>query len=118
MTAAGGPPLLPAVGWSVLQAEARKVRPAGRRVLRHDRVRLIHPAVIRLSREIQPFERERQMLADVVRELGVVGPGCFAANEVVQERCAAHCSAGQQGPRSTRASGNRVCRHIPASVSH
>ena len=53
MTAAGGPPLLPAVGWSVLQAKARKVRPAGRRVLRHDRVRLIHPAVIRLSREIQ-----------------------------------------------------------------
>jgi hypothetical protein len=34
---------------SVLEAEAREVLPPGRRVLRDERVRLIHPAVIRRS---------------------------------------------------------------------
>jgi hypothetical protein len=56
------------------------------------------------------------MLADVVRDLGVVGPGGLAADEVVYERRRANYSV--LGPGSARARGDRVCRHVPPPVRH
>src|ERR1700716_804644 len=57
---------------SVLVAESHEVLPTGTRVLSSEPIGLIHPAVVGLIREVESLQGECEMLAQVVRDHGVV----------------------------------------------